>query len=178
MADEQAKLTLRNALTEFDTLHLQKLSQAAYDRWNWDSGSEADRLWYEVSNELLEERKQMSDSNGNISFSMNPNNSGNVGNVDVMTLDQCGDLILGTGASGRVAVRDGSVPNSVEHELFKVDYNHDLELGYELKRAMAKFISEELQGMTCTTDSSGRTIKQIIDTLIQVEAPNAVRNRL
>lgn len=173
MVDEKAKLTLRESLSGFDTIHLHKLAQAALDRWNWDSGNGVDRLWYDVAQELLEERK-VSGNDGDVTISMNPNNSGA---VDVITMNSIGDLVFGTGNSGQVLLKDASIPNAMEHELFQVNANDELKLGYELQKAIASFVAQEINNQT-TVDSCGRSIKQAVDSEIQIEAPNAVRNRL
>ena len=175
MADEQARLTLRNALNEFDTPHLRKLSAAAYDRWNWDSNSEADQLWYEVSREILEERgENMSNPNG-VNISMNDNNGQS---ISVLELDSCGDLILGVGTGGSVRVKDATPNfNNIEHEVFKLNGSSDLELGYELKRAIVKFITDEMMFGT-TTDSNGKSIQNTLHSEIDMRAPSAVKNML
>jgi len=59
MADQETQLrkeVLRTALMEFDTAHLAKIHSLAYDRWNWDTGTETDKEWMDVAECILRER--------------------------------------------------------------------------------------------------------------------------
>lgn len=159
MADEHYTKILRTALVEFDTPHLQKLIVAAYDRWTWDTGSDADKEWFEIAEEILEERGvsvviNNPTANTNITFQMGTNGP----TIPVLTLDQNTDLTLGTGKILKIV--DAKKCGAIEHEIFEVD-GSNLELGWHLKQLLVDFLTNELEQI-CTMNSNGKYLKQVV----------------
>ena len=175
MADESARQILRTALEGFDVIHLQKIVVAAYDRWNWDTGSEADKDWFEIAEELLAElgvNINMSNSNPQ---GLNFTNSSGV-TIPVLVMDSPNqELVLGT--SKTLSVVDATIPGNMTHELFEVCNSNNLQLGHELKQALVTFIANELNCGT-TMNPSGMSIKQALESAIDVRAPQSVKNML
>jgi hypothetical protein len=171
MADKNARDILNTALDEFDTNHLQRIIVAAYDRWNWDTGSDMDKDWFEVAEKILKERgvsttvNSYPSGNNSISFGMGAGKS-----FPVLTVDQSNDVVLGTHKS--LKVTDASKPGSVEHILFEVS-GPNLEISYDLRRALIEFLVDELVYGT-TMSMTGKNLKQVIEE----KALDAVRNRL
>ena len=167
MANEQARETLRASLNEFDDSHLQKIRVAAYDRWTWDSNSESDKDWYELAEEILTDRGV--DVTANTINMIGPN--GNP--MAAITMESTGDLILGV--NGSVKVTDASNPGCIQHELFGVSNSNQLQLGWELKQAIAAFVTGEILN---GNSGMSQNIRSAITTAIVTEAPAAVRNLL
>lgn len=161
MADQASEMmdesVVRSAMAEFDTPHLCKLSALIFDRWNWDTGSEIDKRWMEIADEILQERgvnlnmSQTSPNNGPM-ITCDPNGSQElILKVDKLTLeDPVG------GAKG------------VLFESFA-----GVELGFELKQAILKFLEQELQTKNVMSPQ-GHYLKDI---LAEASA-NAVREKL
>ena len=168
MADESTRQILRTALELFDDPHLQKLRVAAYDRWNWDSSSDADKDWFELAEEILTDR----------GVDVNPSTltlSGPNGAMPTLTLEATGDLVLG--ASGSIKATDSSVQGSIVHELFEVKNSNQLELGWELKIAIVSFLNQEMINGSIS-GNNGQTLSQALEGEVNKYAPTAVRNRL
>jgi len=169
--DEQA-LIMKEALEGFDTPHLQKLIVVAYDRWNWDTGTDADKAWFTIAEQILTERGVSVVTNigntTNIVFSM-----GNGGpTVDVLTMDQGGDLVLGTKKSLKLKNTDAAGV-TMECELFDVDTSGNLNLGWSLQQAIINFVAQEMVAGSFTANN-GQHLKQIIEN----KAVEAIRNAL
>ena len=161
MADGQAKDILRTALLDFDSIHLGKIVVAAYDRWNWDTGSEADKDWFELAEEILKER--------GIDMS---NATGTGPTTPVLTMDSAGDLMLGTNATLKIRnTSNGGSP--IEHDILEATQQGALNLGVDLKYAIAEFIANELRGGSITA-MNGQSLKQILED----GALAAIRNRI
>ena len=177
MADQDARQILRTALEGFDAMHLQKIVVAAYDRWNWDTGSEADKDWFEIAEELLKEHGV------NVNVNINNNSTAlnftcNAGiTVPILTMDAASqELTLGT--TKTLQVTDASSASNRKHDLFEVSNNNNLELGYELKQALVEFMVKEIS-MGLTPNPSGQNnLKQAIESEINIKAVDAIRNRL
>lgn len=171
MADKNARQILRTALFDFDTTHLQKIIVAAYDRWTWDTNSDVDKDWFEVAEEILEERGVTTKvtfnptANNNITFHM-----GNGKSVPVLTVDQTLDLILGTNKN--IKVTDTACPGGYEHTLLEIT-GGNMEIGFDLKMAIVNFLVNELDFGSLMA-SNGKKLKQVIED----KALDAVRNRL
>ena len=175
MADESARQILRTALEGFDILHLQKIVVAAYDRWNWDSGSELDKDWFEIAEELLAELGVNVNMSNNNPLGLNFTDSTGV-TIPVLVMDNSQkELVLGT--SKTLSVVDATIPGNMTHELFEVCNSNNLVLGYALKQALATFIADELN-FGNTMNPSGMTIKQAIEGAIDTRAPQSVKNML
>ena len=148
MADQDFRETLRVALRDFDDNHLHKVMVAAYDRWCWDSGSEMDKDWYEVADELLKERGVMS-SSSTLSF------GGNATGVSIGSSDPIVDQDLVISAK-KVQGRD---PGSTwDRELF--DFSSGCELGFDLKQAVADAVAEFMTNGLST--KQGLTLRDIV----------------
>jgi hypothetical protein len=169
VANEQARATLKVALDGFDDAHLQKLRVAAYDRWNWDTNSEADKDWFEIAEELLADRGVDMTAN-TLNFA-----GSNGNNLPVLTLESTGDIVLGT--KGSIRVTDASVPGNTKHELFMVGNSNDLQLGWELKRALVSFLNQEMLSGSIS-GTNGQTLSQSLDYHIDLRAPTSVKNML
>lgn len=171
MADEQALLTMKEGLNAFDTTHLQKLIVVAYDRWNWDTGTQADKDWFDVAEEILAERGVIvtnpTGSNTNIVFSMGASGP----TVPVLTMDSVGDLILGTKKT--LKLKNSDSLGAMEHEILEADQNGNLAIGFDLKYAILNFIATELDCGTLSANN-GRQLKQMIED----KALEAIRNRI
>lgn len=169
MADEQAKDILRTALAGFDTPHLGKIVVAAFDRWNWDTGSDTDKDWFEIAEEILKERGvhlNMSNPTA-INFT-----DGNGVTIPILSMDNnMQDLILGTCKT--VQVTDASNPSAVKHDLFEVSQSNTLQLGWELKQAIINFLQQEMNGGTMS-GSSGQNLQTIFEDKIT----STIRNRI
>lgn len=159
VADQDPRETLRVALREFDTLHLQKLRTTAYDRWTWDSGSEMDRMWFEVADEILkDERGVMFDMSGNSTFDTG--------------------ITLGAGNTARelritaekIAFEN---PNSmgVSNELFEFQ-NGQVAFAFDLKAALVKALGDELAFGSLTT-SQGQSLRTAIELIASGGISNA-----
>jgi len=161
---------MREALDGFDTYHLQKLIVAAYDRWNWDTGTDADKDWFEIAEQILAERgvQVMTNTNqpNNIVFSFA--NGGTA--VDVLSMDNGGDLVLGTKHSLKLK-NNTKTGVQMEHELLDADEHGNLEIGYDLKRAIINLIATELNGGSVSSNN-GQLLSQILDD----RALQAIRN--
>jgi hypothetical protein len=171
MANENARQILRTALVEFDTTHLQKIIVAAYDRWNWDTNSATDKDWFELAEEILEERGVTA----TINFSPTGNNSitfsmGNGNAFPVLTVDQSNDLILGT--HDKLKFTDAGCPGGYEHTLLEVT-GSNLEIGHDLQLAIVEFLVNELDFGSLIA-LNGKRLKQVIEE----KALEAVRQRL
>lgn len=174
MAYQDSKQILRVALSGFDEVHLQKIVVAAYDRWNWDTGSEVDKDWFEIAEEILKERG-INVNTGNPQGLNFTNNSGVT--IPVLTMNNSTqELVLGT--SKTLSVVDSSVSGNMTHELFEVNQSNNLELGYELKQAIVAFMANEIANGTTLNHSGGQTVKQAIECEIDMRAPQAVKNML
>ncbi len=169
MANEQTRATLKTALNEFDDSHLQKIMVAAYDRWNWDNNAESDKDWYQLAEELLNERGV--DMTANTINMAGPN--GNP--MATITLEATGDLVLGV--NGNVKVTDSSAPGNIMHELFEVRNNSQLQLGWELKQAIVSFLAQEMINGSIS-GNTGQTLSQALEGEVNKYAPTAVRNLL
>lgn len=172
MADEQALMVMRTALEGFDTPHLQKLIVAAYDRWNWETGTDADKDWYEIAEQILAERGIATMPNinqpNNIVFSFA--NSGT--QVDVLTMDGTGDLVLGTKQSLKLKNNTNS-GIQMEHELLEADAQGNLEIGFDLKVALVSFIAQELNAGSVSSNG-GQNLGQIFEDKVA----QTIRNRI
>ncbi len=169
VANEQARASLREALDGFDDAHLQKIRVAAYDRWNWDTNSESDKDWFEIAEELLADRGV--DMTANTINMAGPN--GMI--MPTLTLESTGDIVLG--ASGSIRVTDASMPGSTKHEIFAVSNSNDLQLGWELKRALVSFLNQEMLSGSIS-GNNGQTLSQALDNHIDLRAPTSVKNML
>lgn len=171
MADEQALLTLKEALDGFDTPHLQKLIVAAYDRWNWDTGTQADKDWFDIAEQILAERgvgTVMNTNNTNITFNM----GGSGPSVPVLTMDSTGDLTLGTNQSLKLK-NTNQVGIGTEHEIFDADQQGNFDLGWDLKQAIIKFMAQEVIAGSFSAPN-GQNLSTILDDKIAT----TIRNRL
>lgn len=159
VADQDPRETLRVALREFDTPHLQRLRTAAYDRWTWDSGSQIDRDWFEVADEILrEERGVVFDMSGS-----NPFGSG---------------IVIGAGnmpthlkiAAEKVVMEN---PNSMgmDHEIFEFS-GGQLDMGFALKALLVKVLGDELAFGSLTT-SQGVNLRSAIEMIAAGSVSNA-----
>jgi len=169
VADEQARLTLRAALDGFDSAHLQKVLVTAFDRWNWDSSSEMDKDWFEIAEELLKERGisvMNTSTNNSVVFS-----TGQGSNLPVISVGADQNLVLGT--TKTLSIKDASDPFNIKHDLFGVSNNTELEIGWDLKRALVNFIANELNGGTVSANN-GQNLKQIFED----KTMEALRNRI
>lgn len=171
MADEQA-LIMKEALEGFDTPHLQKLIVVAYDRWNWDSGTDADKLWFTIAEEILTERGVSVVTNmgntTNITFSMG--NSGPT--VDVLTMDQTGDLVLGTKQTLKLKNTDATGV-TMESELFDIDTMGNLNIGWALKQAIINFMTQEMTAGSVSTNNGQNFGQHFEEKVLQT-----LRNRI
>jgi hypothetical protein len=161
MADQDSGImdesVVRSAMAEFDTVHLCKLSALIFDRWNWDTGSEIDKRWMEIADEILQTRGV------NLNMSQSNPNSG-----PMITCDPNGpqELII---KADKLTLEDPvGGTRSVLFESFA-----GVELGFELKKAIVKFMDDELQNKN-TLSMSGKYLKDII----AEAAADAVREKL
>jgi hypothetical protein len=163
---------MKEALNGFDTPHLQKLIVVAYDRWNWDTGTDADKAWFTIAEQILTERGVSVVTNigqtTNIVFSM-----GNGGpTVDVLTMDQVGDLVLGTKKSLKLKNTD-SAGVTMECELFDVDTSGNLNLGWSLQQAIINFMAQEITAGSMSTNNG-----QNFGTVFEEKVLQTLRNRI
>ncbi len=136
---------VRTAMAEFDTPHLCKLSALIYDRWNWDTGSAIDHRWMEIADEILKER--------GVSLNMTQSNPGS---GPMITCDPNGpqELII---KADKLILEDPIGGNrSTLFESFA-----GVEIGYDLKQAIVKFIDDELQNKI-TMSPNGKYLKDIL----------------
>lgn len=169
MADEQTRDILRTALSGFDDVHLGKVVVAAYDRWNWDTGSDADKDWFEIAEEILRERGiNVNTSNPTaINFS-----DGNGVAIPILSMDNnMQDLVLGTCKT--VQVTDASNPSAIKHDLFEVSQSNTLQLGWELKQALITFLQTEINAGTMSGDGG-----QNLQTIFEDKIASTIRNRI
>jgi hypothetical protein len=157
VADEQA-LIMKEALEGFDTPHLQKLIVVAYDRWNWDSGTDADKLWFTIAEEILAERGVSVVTNLGTSTNITFNMGANGPTVPVLTMDQVGDLVLGTKQTLKLKNSD-AVGVVMEAELFDIDTMGNLNIGWALKQAIINFMAQEMTAGSVSTNN-GQTFGQ------------------
>ena len=153
MANQEFRETLRVALSEFDSFHLHKVMVAAYDRWNWETGSEHDKDWFEVAEELLKERGvefNMSGNGGTVNISGGPTDV--VIAADKLKVQQCG--------------------GGIDHEVFQMS-GGVFEFGFDMKAALVKALGDELTFGSLTTNQ-GRNLRDII----KEAALEAMRERL
>lgn len=163
MADSQAQQVdehygpevLRPALEEFDNEHLIKLYALVFDRWNWNSDSEADKEWMDMADSILRER-----------------------GIDV---ERGYDMIKQLrGRQGSLKLHSHGGPLNIEskgleitepgqtfaHELFKVN-NGSLEFGYELAQLLVDRLVDEISIYGSTTSSHGsQSIKSALENTI------------
>jgi hypothetical protein len=163
---------MKEALNGFDTPHLQKLIVVAYDRWNWDTGTDADKAWFTIAEEILTERGVSVVTNigqtTNIVFSM-----GNGGpTVDVLTMDQVGDLVLGTKQTLKLKNSDASGV-TMEAELFDVDTSGNLTIGWSLQQAILNFMAQEITAGSMSTSNG-----QNFGTVFEEKVLQTLRNRI
>jgi hypothetical protein len=90
-------------------------------------------------------------------------------------LESTGDIVFGT--TGSLRITDGAVPGSIKHELFEVNNSNDLQLGWELKRAIISFLNQEIISGSIS-GTNGQTLSQALDGQIDVRAPTSVKNML
>ncbi len=162
MADQASEImdesVVRSAMAEFDTPHLCKLSALIYDRWNWDTGSEIDKRWMEIADEILLTRgvslnmSQASPNSGGPMIICDPNGPQEL----VFKVDK---LIIEDPVGGS---------RSTLFESFA-----GVELGHELKQAILKFIDDELQNKNVMS-MQGKYLKDIL----AEAAADAVREKL
>ena len=66
MADaEERRQRLKDGLESVPTLTLMQIRTLAFDRYTWDTDSEADRDWFEVCDEILRGRPEVSNTGEN-----------------------------------------------------------------------------------------------------------------
>lgn len=152
MADQDPRETLKVALSGMGTATLQAIVRAAYDRWNWDTGSDSDKEWFEVAEELLAEQ-----------------GVGTMKNLGLM-VDSGGDITLNT--SNTLKVKHPN--NSMDHELFTVATTGNLGLGCELKDELATFLANEINGVSTTYTFNGQTLKTVLEDMVL----QALRSRI
>jgi hypothetical protein len=147
MADENSRDTLKTALSDFDIPHLHKIMVAAYDRWCWDSGSTADKDWFQVAEELLKEQGVTSNMTA---LKEGGNRSLRFTNVDEMTMSAC-------------YLNDPCQ----EQVLFKIgDATGRLELGYDLQQAIVRAIGDEVT-YDATPTNQGCSLRYLIQSIIR-----------
>ncbi len=147
MADQDPRETLRVALREFDNLHLQMVRRTAYDRWCWDSGSESDKDWFEVADEILRDER-------GITFDMSGN--GIPDGLSITAGANATDLVI---AAHQVKLREPG--NTLEHELFGFE-NGQVAPGFALKLALVNFIINELN-FGSTMGQNGLNVRQMVE---------------
>ena len=171
VADEQA-LIMKEALEGFDTPHLQKLIVVAYDRWNWDSGTDADKLWFTIAEEILAERGVSVVTNLNNSTNITFNMGANGPTVPVLTMDQVGDLVLGTKQTLKLKNTDAAGV-TMEAELFDIDTMGNLNIGWALKQAIINFMAQEMTAGSVSTNNGQNFGQHFEEKVLQT-----LRNRI
>lgn len=169
MADEQTRDILRTALSGFDDVHLGKVVVAAYDRWNWDTGSDADKDWFEIAEEILRERGINVNTSNPITIDFYDSNGVSIPILSMENNMQ--DLVLGTCKT--VQVTDASHPSAIKHDLFEVSQSNTLQLGWELKQALINFLQTEINAGTMSGDGG-----QNLQTIFEDKIASTIRNRI
>ena len=161
MADQESGMmdesVVRSAMAEFDTPHLCKLSALIFDRWNWDTGSAIDERWMEIADEILKER--------GVNLNMSQSTPGS---APMISCDPSGsqELVI----KARKLVLEDPVGGS-RSTLF--DSFSTIELGYELKQAIVKFIADEIE-----TKSTMATNGKYLQDILREASAKAVKDKL
>lgn len=139
--------TLREHLREFDTIHLQKLFSLMYDRWNWETGTDSDHRFMNIVEETLGERGMSAPTNTN----GGPNISG-----------QGEDLHIH--ADGITLQSPNWGPQC---KLFEFGGSSQLQLGYEAKQALLKFLTDELGWSNTVCNENGQYLKHKVEDIVR-----------